>query len=300
MDIKSYYESDSGTWTYLLSDPATGAAAIIDPVWQYDPVSGRASMDFMRQALNDAKKESLEIQWILETHAHADHLTAADQLRGMTGARIACGQGICSVQENFSRVFNMMEMPIDGSQFDRLLEDGDEIVLGQLTIRAMATPGHTNDSMTYLAEDAAFIGDTLFAPGFGTARCDFPGGNASQLYDSISAIYALPDNTRLFLCHDYPGDGADPVSCVPLSEMRAANIHLNHDTTRESFVAMRESRDAQLGLPRLILPSLQVNILAGALPPASENGVHYLLTPVNRDIPDLIDPGRNSHEGEKP
>jgi glyoxylase-like metal-dependent hydrolase (beta-lactamase superfamily II) len=255
-------------------------------------------MDFMQTILAEADSRQLKIQWILETHAHADHLTAANELRRQTGARIACGRGICQVQENFSRVFNMQDLVPDGSQFDRLLGEGDVIELGNLNIAVLETPGHTNDSVTYYVGDAAFVGDTLFAPTFGTARCDFPGGDASQLYDSIKKIYALPEDTRLFLCHDYPGKGENPVACFPLSKMKKENIHLNGETRRDEYVRMRTERDAQLGLPKLLLPSLQVNILAGALPAAASNGVNYLKVPFNQDLSALINPGPAGQTGD--
>ena len=288
MEITPYYENDSGTWTYLLSDTTSQSAAIIDPVWVYNPVNGMVDSEFIDQVLSDAQQNGLCIDWVLETHAHADHLTAAGEIRRRTGARIACGKGICSVQEIFAPVFNMTGLATDGRQFDRLLEQGDRIKLGALEIRVIETPGHTNDSVTYLVGDAAFVGDTLFAPSFGTARCDFPGGDAGQLYDSICKIYQLPGETRIFLCHDYPAAGNQPASQFTVAECRESNIHLSSETTREEFVAMRTARDAQLGPPRLVLPSLQVNIQAGEAPTADSNGVAYLKTPFNRKLADLI------------
>ena len=288
MEIRSFYEPESGTWTHLLADSRDKVAAIIDPVWVFDPVSGLADTSFIDNVLAVAEQAGYRIEWVLETHAHADHLTAADQLRQRTGAKIACGRGICGVQENFTRLFNMTDTATDGSQFDRLLEGGDVIKLGQLDVLVMETPGHTGDSISYLAGDAAFIGDTLFAPAFGTARCDFPGGDAAQLYDSITKLYDLPEKTRLFLCHDYPKAGVGPVRDITVEESRSKNIHLTTGTTKAEFVAMRTHRDSQLGLPRLILPSLQVNILAGAAPGTDSNGVVYLRTPFNRTLEDLI------------
>jgi glyoxylase-like metal-dependent hydrolase (beta-lactamase superfamily II) len=288
MEITSFYESDSGTWTYLLADPVECVAAIIDPVWVFDPVSGLADTSFVQQALDRAAEAGYRIAWVLETHAHADHLSAAGWIREHSGAGIACGRGICDVQKTFARVFNMKDLRSDGSVFDRLLEGGDEIELGQLTIRVMDTPGHTGDSVTYVVENAAFIGDTLFSPAFGTARCDFPGGDAGHLYDSIQALYELPGDTRLFLCHDYPKAGQEPVRDITVEESRRSNIHLSAETTRDEFIAMRTGRDSQLGLPRLILPSLQVNILGGEAPEADDNGVSYLRIPFNRSIADLI------------
>jgi glyoxylase-like metal-dependent hydrolase (beta-lactamase superfamily II) len=289
MKIQSFYEPESGTWTHLIADSSDRKAAIIDPVWVFDPVTGSADAAFIDKVLAAAERAGYRIQWVLETHAHADHLTAADLVRQRTGAKVACSNGICGVQENFSRVFNMTDAATDGSQFDRLLVEGDVIELGQLEIRVMETPGHTGDSITYLAGDAAFIGDTLFAPSFGTARCDFPGGDPSQLYDSIRKLYKLPGETRLFLCHDYPNAGEQPVSVMTVEAARSQNIHLKTDTTRAEFVEMRTQRDGQLGLPRLILPSLQVNILGGVAPETDSNGVAYLRTPFNRSITDLIE-----------
>jgi glyoxylase-like metal-dependent hydrolase (beta-lactamase superfamily II) len=288
MEIKSFYEPESGTWTHLLADSSDKVAAIIDPVWVFDPVSGLADTAFIENVLAVARLAGYRIEWVLETHAHADHLTAADQVRQRTGAKIACGRGICGVQENFTRVFNMTDTATDGSQFDRLLAEGDVIKLGQLDVFVIDTPGHTGDSISYLAQDTAFIGDTLFAPAFGTARCDFPGGDAAQLYDSIRKLYQLPEETRLFLCHDYPQADDEPVRDITVGESRSMNIHLKAETTKEEFIAMRTQRDSQLGLPRLILPSLQVNILAGAAPGAGSNGVEYLRTPFNRILADLI------------
>jgi glyoxylase-like metal-dependent hydrolase (beta-lactamase superfamily II) len=284
MDIESFYEPGTGTWTHLLSDPAHRVAAVIDPVWVYDPVSGCADAGFIETVLAAARQTGCRVEWVLETHAHADHLTAADLVRSRSGARIACGHGIRAVQKTFAAVFNMQNAATDGSQFDRLLAEGDTLKLGSLEIRVMETPGHTADSITYVAGNAAFIGDTLFAPGYGTARCDFPGGDAGQLFDSVQRLYVLPGDTRLYLCHDYPAEGQQPVCSVTVAESRRDNVHIADGTAREEFVIMRRERDAGLGLPRLILPSLQVNILAGAAPVADTNGVSYLRTPFNESL----------------
>lgn len=289
MDITPFYEPDSGTWTYLLADPANGAAAVIDPVWVYDPVSGRADETFARSVLDAAQRKGYRVEWLLETHAHADHLTAAGWMRRQTGARMACGRGITTVQKNFARVFNFTGMRFDGSPFDRLLDDGDRFRIGELTVEVLATPGHTADGVTYRVGDAAFIGDTLFAPSYGTARCDFPGGDAGQLYDSIRALYELPGETRLFLCHDYPEEGTEPTCCVTVEESRRGNIHVSERTARDDFVAMRKARDSRLGMPRLILPSLQVNILGGEPPAPDDNGVSYLRIPFQQNLADLIE-----------
>jgi len=287
-DIRPFYEDDSGTWTYLLADPEQKQAAIIDPVWVYNPVTGRSDSGFIENVLNQAKELGYRVNWVLETHAHADHLTAADFIRRKTGAKIAIGRDICSVQKNFARVFNLPDFLADGSQFDRLLSDGEVIQVGALDIKVLATPGHTRDSVSFLVEDAIFVGDTLFRPSYGTARCDFPGGDAGQLYDSIQKIYGLPASTRLFLCHDYPEKGGAPVAMVPLEESRSENCHLKADTSKEDFVELRTARDRTLSMPRLLLPSLQVNIRAGAPPEADSNGVSYLRMPFNTTIPDLL------------
>jgi len=288
IDIQPFYEAESGTWTYLVADPVQKQAAIIDPVWVYNPVTGQADAAFIDGLLKKAQKQGYKLAWVLETHAHADHLTAADYIRRTTGTKIAVGRGICAVQRNFARVFNLSDLLTDGSQFDRLLSEGDTIQLGELELRVMETPGHTSDSISFLVEDAAFIGDTLFRPTYGTARCDFPGGDAGQLYDSIQKIYQLPGTTRLFLCHDYPDEGESPRAMIPLAEALASNIHVNADTTREACVVLRTERDRTLPMPRLLLPSLQLNIRAGAAPPAESNGAAYLRTPFNTEIKCLL------------
>lgn len=288
LDIRSFHEADSGTWTHLLADRDSKVAAIIDPVWVYDPVSGMADTTFIDAAFDAARQETWRIEWVLETHAHADHLTAAGYLRRKTGAKLACGAGIRDVQRMFAKAFDFRDTPTDGSQFDRLLEEGETLPLGGLSIRVLETPGHTGDSISYLVDQAVFVGDTLFAPAHGTARCDFPGGDAARLFDSITRLHSLPDDTRMYLCHDYPKDGEEPVCSVTVGESRRTNVHVREGTQKQDFVAMRNERDAHLGPPRLILPSLQVNILAGAPPPPDSNGVSYLRTPFNRPLNELI------------
>ena len=284
LDITSFYEPESFTWSYLVADTDSGSAAIIDPVWVYDMVSGMADTTHTDGILATATQCGYVVEWVLETHAHADHLSSAGYIRGRTGAKVAIARGICAVQETFVKVFNLQNVAVDGSQFDQLLAEGDVIRLGSLEIRVMETPGHTSDSVTYLAGDAAFIGDTLFAPDFGTARCDFPGGDAALLYDSISRIHALPPATRLHLCHDYPPKGQQPTSVVTVAESLGKNIHAKAGTSRADYIEMRTSRDAQLSLPKLIFPSLQVNIRAGDSPPADDNGASYLKIPFNLDL----------------
>lgn len=287
--IEGFFEPESFTWSYLVADSEAGRAAIVDPVWVYDPVTGTADRAFSDQLLERIAERGWQLDWVLETHAHADHLSAGRELCRETGAKLVIGQGIRAVQANFVRVYHLPDFPVDGRQFDRLVAEGDKLPLGGLMVHVMETPGHTDDSVSYLVGDAAFIGDTLFSPAYGTARCDFPGGDAGRLYDSIQRLHALPDGTRLFLCHDYPKDGDDPRSMVPVEESRADNVHVGGGVSREAFVVMREQRDAGLGLPRLILPSLQVNIRGGTAPETEANGAAYLKIPFNRSIPELLE-----------
>ncbi len=289
MKIRSFYELESGTWSYLLADEAKGCAAIIDPVWVYDTVSGCCDDGFVQAIISSADREGWNIDWVLETHAHADHITAADLVRRQCGAEVAIGQRITEIQRTFGRVYHMPEMAKDGSQFDRLLSDGEVLMVGDLEVTVMEAPGHTHDSVVYLAGDAAFVGDTLFKPGSGTARCDFPGGDASMLYDTVQKIHALPDGTRLFLCHDYPDEDVAAMDMVLVQDSRANNIHINPATSREQFVELRKSRDRGLGMPQLILSAIQVNILAGAAPQAEANGASYLKIPFNNSIAALLE-----------
>lgn len=281
--IQSFYHAPTGTWTHLVSDPSSGQAAVIDPVLDYDAASGRTGTEAVAAIVEAAASDGLTIAWALETHAHADHLTAADWLKTEVGAKTGIGIGICSVQTVFRDVYDLGEaLPPDGSQFDRLFKDGDTIMLGETPIRVLHTPGHTDDSVSYLLDGAAFIGDTMFAPAFGTARCDFPGGDAGRLFRSIEALLSLGDETRLYLCHDYPAEGEQPRSSVSVAEQRESNIHVGAGTDEEAFVAMREARDAQLSMPALILPAVQVNIRAGRLPSPAGNGTSYLKIPIDR------------------
>jgi glyoxylase-like metal-dependent hydrolase (beta-lactamase superfamily II) len=288
LEIVPFYEQQSSTWTYLVADAAAGEAVVIDPVWVYDPVSGQADTSFIDRVLARSRDAGWRLRWVLETHAHADHLSAAGVVSDATGAEVAIGRGICAVQENFARIYHLPELPRDGRQFDRLLQEGDEIDFGGERIRVMETPGHTSDSLTYVVGDAAFIGDTLFSPGYGSARCDFPGGDAGLLFDSVQRLYALPPETRLFLCHDYPAPDQEPRCMVTVEESRRNNRHINADTDRAAFVAMRTERDAGLSLPQLILPSLQVNIIGGRAPAPEGNGCSYLKIPFDTTIADLL------------
>jgi len=262
------------------------AAAIIDPVLDFDAPSGKIATTAAQRILDFIAKENLSVDWILETHAHADHLSASAFLQRVLKkqrhrAASAIGRGITEVQGHFREVFGIAdEVAADGSQFDRLLADGDRLPLGEIDIEVMATPGHTSDSLSYRIADAVFVGDTVFSPAAGTARCDFPGGDAVALFHSIRRIYALPADTRLFLCHDYPPQGEPPRCEIPLSEMRAANRHVRDDTAEADYVALRTQRDATLPVPRLLLPSLQVNIRGGKLPAADEHGRLFLKWPL--------------------
>lgn len=282
-EIRSFYDTLTFTWSHLLWDVASRRAAIVDPVLDYDAPSGRTRTRSAEEIMSVVEGESLRLDWILETHAHADHLTAAQWFRDKTGARVAIGAGIRSVQQNFKAIYNLgPEFEPDGRQFDRLLEDEDRLLLGDAVIRVLHAPGHTSDSVVYVADDSVFIGDTLFTPEYGTARCDFPGGDARRLYRTIQRIYSLGDNARLYLCHDYPAEGVEPRAMVTVAEQRAGNTHARDGVTEDEFVAMREARDATLDMPLLILPAVQVNIRGGRLPPAEDNGVSYLKIPVDK------------------
>lgn len=288
MDISSHFETGTGTWTHLLADTASGKAAVIDPVMLFDPVSGRTDSRFIQDVLEAVSRCGYQLDWVIETHVHADHLSAARFVCRSSGAKLAAGHAVRTVQKNFVGIFNLNDLATDGSQFDRLLAEGDELELGELCIRVLETPGHTPDSISLLVEDAAFIGDTLFAPQHGSARCDFPGGDAGILFDSVQILYALPDQTRLFLCHDYPTEDQAPVASVTVAESRNQNIHIKGDTRREDFVTLRARRDAKLALPRLILPSVQFNIRGGVEITPESNGVAYLKTPLNQPLKDVL------------
>ena len=280
--IQAFFDEATFTVTYLVSDPVTRSAAIVDPVLDYDPKSGRTATRAADAVLAAAKNEDLSIRWILETHAHADHLSAGAHLRAKTGAKIVIGEHITAVQTTFKSIFNQEDQSTDGSNFDRLVKDGERLPLGGLEIEVLFTPGHTPACVSYKVGDAVFVGDTLFMPDYGTARADFPGGNARELYRSIKRILALPPETRLFLCHDYKAPGRDTyVWETTVAEQRAKNIHIHDGITEDAFAAMRTARDKTLSMPVLILPSIQVNIRAGAFPPPEPNGTSYLKIPLN-------------------
>jgi glyoxylase-like metal-dependent hydrolase (beta-lactamase superfamily II) len=283
--VLPFFHTGTSTWSYVVADEATGAAAIIDPVLDFDVASGRTSTAFAQQLVDAVRERRYDVRWLLETHAHADHLSAAQWLKTQfPGAPLAIGEGIRRVQEAFRPVYNLgNDFRADGSQFDRLFVDGERFAVGSLPARVIAVPGHTSDSSAYLIGDALFTGDSLFMPDGGTARCDFPGGDAATLYRSIRRLYTeLPDETRVFVCHDY-GPGGRAVACeTTIAAQKQSNIHLREDTDEAAFVQMRTTRDATLAMPALMLPAVQVNIRAGALPAPEANGVRYLKLPLDR------------------
>ncbi len=282
-DVREFFDPATYTYSYVVTDPTTSRCAIVDSVLDYDPASGRTSCDSADRIIAYVRSRGLQLQWLLETHVHADHLSAAPYLKRELGGLLGIGENITVVQNTFGKLFNAgSDFATDGSQFDRLFADGDEFRIGELRARAMHTPGHTPACMTYLIGDAGFVGDTLFMPDYGTARCDFPGGDASTLFRSIQKLFALPGETRLFMCHDYKAPGRDDFHYqTNVAEQRAHNVHVHQGIAEADFVAMRRERDAGLDMPALILPSVQVNMRAGQLPPAEDNGIHYLKIPLN-------------------
>lgn len=279
--VRAFFHEPTFTVSYLVWDPASKRAAIVDSVLDFDQKSGRTGTETAQQILDAVRAESLSVDWLLETHAHADHLSAAPFLKQHLGAPIVIGEHIKAVQQVFKDVFNLSYVTADGRPFDRLVAEGEVLKLGDLSINVLHTPGHTPACVTYRIGDAVFVGDTLFMPDYGTARADFPGGDARTLYRSIQKLLALPDETRVFLCHDYKAPGRDAYAWETTIGAERANVHLRNFPSEDAFVAMREARDKTLGMPQLILPSIQVNIRAGELPPAEENGVRYLKLPIN-------------------
>lgn len=282
-NVTAFFNEPTNTISYVVTDPDTLHSAIIDSVLDFDAASGRTSTDSADEIIEFVQQNKLHIEWIIDTHVHADHLTAAPYLKEKIGGHTAIGSSITEVQKVFGELFNAnLGFHTDGSQFDKLLEDGETYHVGSIEATAMHTPGHTPACLVHVIGDAAFVGDTLFMPDFGTARCDFPGGDAHSLYDSIQKIYALPDNTRLFMCHDYKAPGRDDYRWeTTVKEERENNIHLNAKTHEEDFVKLRQERDSTLPVPKLLLPSVQVNMRAGHFPPVEENGAHYLKIPLN-------------------
>jgi glyoxylase-like metal-dependent hydrolase (beta-lactamase superfamily II) len=280
--VTPFHHQATGSWTYVVLDAATRAAAVIDPVLDYDWRSGRTGTASADQVVAHCRAQGAQVEWILETHAHADHLSAAQHLRRALGGKVAIGRGVLQVQQTFKKVFGLgAEFAADGTDFDRLLVDGERLPLGDQSIRVISAPGHTSDSVAYLAGDALFVGDTVFMPDSGTARCDFPGGDAAQLYRSVRQLYELPPTTRVFVCHDYSPGGRAPRCETTIAEQRASNTHLRDGVTEDAYVRMRTTRDATLDVPNLILPAVQVNIRAGKLPATEADGVSYLRVPVN-------------------
>ncbi|WP_289041706.1 MBL fold metallo-hydrolase [uncultured Aliiroseovarius sp.] len=281
-DVTAFFEEDTNTISYVVKDPASNACAVIDSVMDIDYAAGRISSDHADNIVDHIKAEGLELEWLIETHVHADHLSAAPYIQDKLGGKIGIGSQITVVQEVFGKVFNEgTEFQRDGSQFDRLFEEGDTYKIGTMEAFVMHTPGHTPACMVHVIGDAAFVGDTLFMPDGGSARADFPGGDAGELYDSIQKVLALPDETRLFMCHDYGPNGRDIQWETTVADEKAHNIHVGAGKTKEEFVKFRTERDAQLDMPRLIIPSLQVNMRAGDMPPADEDGKTFLKVPVN-------------------
>ena len=281
--IEGFYDTVTGTVSYVVYDQPQGHAAIIDPVLDYDPKSGHTKTLSADKVITFVNEQELTMDWILETHAHADHLSSARYLQEKLGGRTAIGEHITQVQTIFKQLFNLEPgFALDGSQFDHLFADNENFQVGSLTGRALFVPGHTPADMAYQFGDAIFVGDTLFMPDAGTARCDFPGGDAHTMYQSVQRLYALPPATRLFMCHDYPPPGRGPLWETSVAEQRRKNIHIRDGISEADFVQRRNTRDATLEMPTLIIPSVQVNIRAGDLPPPEDNGVRYLKVPLNK------------------
>lgn len=282
-EVTAFFHQPTSTFSYIVACERSRRAAVVDPVLDYDPAAARTGTQHADAIIARLRESGLGLDWILETHAHADHLSAAKYIQRETGGTLAIGEGIRQVQAVFSKLFNLpRDFPVDGSQFDRLFADGETFRLGEFDARALHTPGHTSDSMTYVIGDAAFVGDTLFMPDGGTARCDFPGGSAPRLYESIQRIYGLPADTRLFMCHDYAPGGREYRHATTVGEQRRANIHIHDGVAAEEFAAMREARDRRLGVPALLLPAIQFNIRGGAVPDEEGNGIAYFRIPLNR------------------
>ena len=282
-DVTAHFHNTTNTITYIVADPSSGRCAIIDSVLDYDPRSGRMSTDFADKVIDCVRERGYTVDWILETHAHADHPTAAPYIQEQLGGRIAIGQHVSEVQATFKRIFNLGEdFATDGSQFDHLFGDNEDFKVGEITARVMHTPGHTPACVTYVVGDAVFVGDTLFMPDFGTARADFPGGDAATLFRSIQRTLSLAPETRLFMCHDYGPEGRKFAWETTVAEELSDNVHVREGVSEEEFVKTRTERDNGLDLPALILPSLQINIRAGRMPPPDDNGVSYLRIPINQ------------------
>lgn len=282
LQVQSFLDRDTETYTHIAYAGVGTACAIFDPVLDFDPKSGHTRTDAAEQIIAFVQSHQLQVEWIIETHAHADHLSAAPYLKQQLGGKIAIGQPINLVQQVFKKLFHLeADFSTDGQQFDHLFAAGDQFQVGELTATVLHVPGHTPADMAYQIEDAVFVGDTIFMPDVGTARCDFPGGDARHLYRSIQTLLSMPPETKLYLCHDYPPTGRDHQPYSTVAAQKSSNVHVRDGISEEEFVQMRTQRDLGLAMPRLILPSVQVNIRAGQLPPAEANGVHYLKIPLN-------------------
>lgn len=282
--VTAFFDKETNTISYVVEDPASPACAIVDSVMDIDYAAGRISYHSADRIIDHVRTNGLAVEWLIETHAHADHLSGAPYIQSKLGGKLGIGEHIREVQDVFGKVFNEgTEFRRDGSQFDRLFKEGDTYTIGAMTAFVMHTPGHTPACTTHVIGNAAFVGDTLFMPDYGTARCDFPGGSAEALYRSIERILALPDETRVFVCHDYKAPGREEFAWeTTVAEEKTRNVHVGGGRAAAEFVAMREARDKTLGMPRLIIPSLQVNMRAGQMPEPEENGTVYLKVPVNR------------------
>ena len=281
-NVHAFFDPDTWSLTYIVQDPNSGSCAIVDPVLDYEAASGQTTTKSADEVVAKVEAENLTVEWILETHVHADHLSAAPYLQKRLGGKIGIGAHITEVQNIFGNLFNAEpEFHRNGSQFNQLFADGDTFAIGGLTVTAMHTPGHTPACMTYHIGDSLFVGDTLFMPDFGTARCDFPGGNARALYQSIQRLFTLPPETRIFMCHDYMPNGREMRYETTVGEQKKFNIHLHDGISEDEFVTMRSAKDKTLGMPALMLPSVQVNMRAGELPPPEDNGIRYLKIPLD-------------------
>ena len=279
MTIQGFHDAETGTVTYLVTCPATARCAVIDPVLGFDPVTGRTSEAPLRPVMAAIGADGLQLEWVLDTHIHADHLSGAAALQRALGGRLGIGAGVQEVERNFGKLFNF---GLETASFDRLFQEGDSFTVGNLAGEVLATPGHTPDSLSYRIGDAVFVGDTLFMPDSGTARCDFPGGDPATLYRSIRRILALPEATRIFVCHDYKAPGRDRIAWeTTVAEQRHANTHVHDGIGEAEYIALRRARDSTLPMPRLMLPSVQVNLRAGTMPPPEANGVRYIRIPID-------------------
>jgi glyoxylase-like metal-dependent hydrolase (beta-lactamase superfamily II) len=283
VDVDGFFDPSTSTVTYVVTDPTTKICAIIDPVLDYEARAGRTTTKNADKLIDHVKNKGLTVKWILETHVHADHLTAAPYIQEKLGGQTVIGHHVSKIQEVFGKAFHAgPDFERDGSQWDQLVTEGNELALGEQAIRVMETPGHTPACVSYMVADAVFVGDTIFMPDYGTARCDFPGGNAETLYNSVARVLELPDETRVFTCHDYGGEGRDFAWESSVAKQRQNNVHIGGGKSQVEFVALRQGRDAGLSLPELILPSVQVNMRAGKFPPEEADGTAYIKIPLNK------------------